>query len=342
MTTIAAPMVHDTIPIIKRKSYLNKDQLPIVAELPYLRLPGLQKIKRNDIVCFNWPIDTLKNMFYTDKYYYKPIDKKTNYVKRAVGIAGDTLEVINGYVFINGEKNKLPDRAKLQFSYLVQPKKNKFNPKVMINNYDITDRFGPINSNYTYKFMGISEKSLLKLKNHTNVEWIKKDTLSKGVRDRSVFPQDERYNWNNDFFGPIYIPKKNSSIKITKDNYPIYKRIIEVYEKNKIDFIENKVFINGIEQNSYTFKQDYFWLMGDNRSNSQDSRSWGFVPFDHVVGKPVFKWLSIDYNAKGFNKIRWDRMFTTVHGEGEPKSYFLHFIAIILLWNIVSYFRSKK
>ena len=342
MTTIAAPMVHDTIPIIKRKSYLNKDQLPIVAELPYLRLPGLQKIKRNDIVCFNWPIDTLKNMFYTDKYYYKPIDKKTNYVKRAVGIAGDTLEVINGYVFINGEKNKLPDRAKLQFSYLVQPKKNKFNPKVMINNYDITDRFGPINSNYTYKFMGISEKSLLKLKNHTNVEWIKKDTLSKGVRDRSVFPQDERYNWNNDFFGPIYIPKKNSSIKITKDNYPIYKRIIEVYENNKIDFIENKVFINGIEQNSYTFKQDYFWLMGDNRSNSQDSRSWGFVPFDHVVGKPVFKWLSIDYNAKGFNKIRWDRMFTTVHGEGEPKSYFLYFIGIILLWNIVSYFRSKK
>ena len=102
------------------------------------------------------------------------------------------------------------------------------------------------------------------------------------------------------------------------------------------------MFINGIEQNSYTFKQDYFWLMGDNRSNSQDSRSWGFVPFDHVVGKPVFKWLSIDYNAKGFNKIRWDRMFTTVHGEGEPKSYFLYFIGIILLWNIVSYFRSKK
>ena len=109
----------------------------------------------------------------TDKYYYKPIDKKTNYVKRAVGIAGDTLEVINGYVYINGQKNQLPERAKLQFSYLVQPKKNKFNQKVMINNYDITDRFGPINSDYTYKFMGISNSSLEKLKKDTNVEWIK-------------------------------------------------------------------------------------------------------------------------------------------------------------------------
>ena len=216
MTTIAAPMVHDTIPFIKRKSYLNKEQLPFIAELPYLRLPGLQKIKRNEIVCFNWPVDTMVNMFYTDKKYYKPIDKKTNYVKRAVGIAGDTLEVINGYVYINGKKNQLPERAKLQFSYLVQPKKNKFNKRVMINNYDITDRFGPINSNYTYKFMGISEKSLEKLKNHTNVSWIKKDTFTKGYRDSSVFPQNPSFDWNNDFFGPIYIPQKNKSIKITK------------------------------------------------------------------------------------------------------------------------------
>ena len=123
MTTVAAPMVHDTIPIIKTRSYINKEQLPFLAELPYMRLPGLQKIKRNEIVCFNWPVDTFKNMYYTDKYYYKPIDKKTNYVKRAVGIAGDTLEVINGYVYINGQKNQLPERAKLQFSYLVQPKK---------------------------------------------------------------------------------------------------------------------------------------------------------------------------------------------------------------------------
>ena len=342
MITIAAPMVHDTIPIIKTRSYLNKKQLPFLSELPYLRLPGFQKIKRNEIVCFNWPVDTFKNMYFTDKYYYKPIDKKTNYVKRAVGIAGDTLEVINGYVYINGEKNQLPKRAKLQFSYLVQPKKNKFNQKVMINNYDITDRFGPINSNYTYKFMGISDAALEKLKKDTNVEWIKKDTLPKGVKDPSVFPQKPSYNWNNDFFGPVYIPKKGTTIEINKDNIPIYERLIKIYENNDLYMLDSDVYINGIKTNQYTFKQDYYWLMGDNRSNSQDSRSWGFVPFDHVVGKPVFKWLSIDYNGKGFDKIRWDRMFTTVHGDGQPTSYFIHFIAIVLLWNIISYFRRKK
>ena len=342
MTTIAAPMVHDTIPIIKTRSYLNKKQLPFLSELPYLRLPGFQKIKRNEIVCFNWLVDTFKNMYFTDKHYYKPIDKKTNYVKRAVGIAGDTLEVINGYVYINGEKNQLPKRAKLQFSYLVQPKKNKFNQKVMINNYDITDRFGPINSNYTYKFMGISDAALEKLKKDTNVEWIKKDTLPKGVKDPSVFPQKPSYNWNNDFFGPVYIPKKGTTIEINKDNIPIYERLIKIYENNDLYMLDSDVYINGIKTNQYTFKQDYYWLMGDNRSNSQDSRSWGFVPFDHVVGKPVFKWLSIDYNGKGFDKIRWDRMFTTVHGDGQPTSYFIHFIAIVLLWNIISYFRRKK
>ena len=344
MTTIAAPMVHDTIPFIKRKSYLNKEQLPFIAELPYLRLPGLQKIKRNEIVCFNWPVDTMVNMFYTDKKYYKPIDKKTNYVKRAVGIAGDTLEVINGYVYINGKKNQLPERAKLQFSYLVQPKKNKFNKRVMINNYDITDRFGPINSNYTYKFMGISEKSLEKLKNHTNVSWIKKDTFTKGYRDSSIFPQNPSFDWNNDFFGPIYIPQKNKSIEITKANLPIYKRLIEVYENNKLEIRGGEIYINGIQNNEYKFKQDYYWLMGDNRSNSQDSRTWGFVPFDHVVGKPVFKWLSIDYNAKGFNKIRWNRMFTTVHGKGKPNSYLIHFIVVMLGWYFFSLYldRSRK
>ncbi len=344
MTTVAAPMVHDTIPFIKRKSYLNKEQLPFIAELPYLRLPGLQKIKRNEIVCFNWPVDTMVNMFYTDKKYYKPIDKKTNYVKRAVGIAGDTLEVINGYVYINGKKNQLPERTKLQFSYLVQPKKNKFNKRVMINNYDITDRFGPINSNYTYKFMGISEKSLEKLKNHTNVSWIKKDTFPNGYRDSSVFPQNPSFDWNNDFFGPIYIPQKNKSIKITKANLPIYKRLIEVYENNKLEIKGSEIYINGVQTNEYKFKQDYYWLMGDNRSNSQDSRTWGFVPFDHVVGKPVFKWLSIDYNAKGFNKIRWNRMFTTVHGKGKPNSYLIHFIVVMLGWYFFSLYldRSRK
>ena len=348
MTTVAAPMVHDTIPIIKTRSYINKEQLPFLAELPYMRLPGLQKIKRNEIVCFNWPVDTFKNMYYTDKYYYKPIDKKTNYVKRAVGIAGDTLEVINGYVYINGQKNQLPERAKLQFSYLVQPKKYRFSHNDMIKNYDITDGFGipqtingSKNLNNTYYFAGISENSSSKLKNHPNVFSIKRNIKEKGIRGDNIFPHEKSYNWNSDFYGPIYIPKKNSTIPINKSNISIYKRLIEVYENNKLEIDGDKIIINDKEISEYKFKQDYYWLMGDNRGNSQDSRAWGFVPFDHVVGKPIFKWLSIDYNAKGLDKIRWERMFTSVHGKGVPTSYFPHFIIILILYYLFSFLYKK-
>ena len=331
ITAIAAPMVHDTIPIIKAKSYLED------FELPYLRIPGFQKIKNNDIVVFNWPVDTMLNMYYTDKYHYKPIDKKTNYVKRSVGIAGDTLEIKDGYVYINGEKNKLNDRAELQFSYLVQPKNRTFSKKVMVNNYDVTDPFGIINRENTYRFIAMSDKTINKFKNHPNVGSIEKDLAINGQRDSNIFPHNENYNWNNDFFGPIYIPKSGAKIEINKENLPVYKRVIEVYEKNTLSVVGENIFINGELSTDYTFKQDYYWLMGDNRHNSQDSRAWGFVPFDHVVGKPVFKWLSWNTNGKGINKIRWDRMFTTVHGEGVPTSYFVPFLIFLGI-----YFGVKK
>ena len=331
MTTVAAPMVHDTIPFIKTKSYL-KD-----FELPYLRLPGFQKIKNNDIVVFNWPVDTMLNMYHTDKYYYKPIDKKTNYVKRCVGIAGDTIEIKDGYVYINGEKNKLNDRAELQFSYLVEPKNRTFSKKVMVNNYDITDPFGIINRNNTYQFIAMSDKIVDKFKNHPNVGSIEKYLAVEGNRDSNIFPHNENYNWNNDYFGPLYIPEEGSTIDINFENLPLYKRVIEVYENNTLSVEGDNIFINGELTTEYTFKQDYYWLMGDNRHNSQDSRAWGFVPFDHVVGKPVFKWLSWNTNGKGFNKIRWERMFTTVHGEGSPTSYFVPFLVFLGI-----YFGVKK
>ena len=208
---------------------------------------------------------------------------------------------------------------------------------IMINNYDITDRFGPINSNYTYKFMGISDASLEKLKKDTNVEWIKKDTLTKGVKDPSVFPQKPSYNWNNDFFGPVYIPKKGATIEINKNNIPIYERLIKIYENNDLYIQDDNIYVNDIKTNQYTFKQNYYWLMGDNRSNSQDSRSWGFVPFDHVVGKPVLIWFSIENG-----KIRWERLFTTVGGEGKPVSYFLYFLIALGGYILFSLVRKKK
>ena len=336
MTTVAAPMVHDTIPFIKTKSYLEE------FELPYLRLPGFQKIKNNDIVVFNWPVDTMLNMYYTDKYYYKPIDKKTNYVKRCVGIAGDTLEIKDGYVYINGEKNKLNDRAELQFSYLVEPKNRTFSKRVMVNNYDITDPFGIISRDNTYKFIAMSDKTIDKFKNHPNVGSITKDLAIDGERDSNIFPHNENYSWNNDFFGPIYIPESGTKIEINKENLSVYKRVIEVYENNTLSVEGEKIFINGELTTDYTFQQDYYWLMGDNRHNSQDSRAWGFVPFDHVVGKPVFKWLSWDTNGKGVNKIRWDRMFTTVHGEGSPTSFFIPFLVFLAAYFGVKKWRQHK
>ena len=190
MTTVGAPMVHDTIPVLNKKSYVFNDHFEErktswknKLQLPYLRFPGFEKIDRNEIVVFNQPADTLKdmNVFKPDRNYYKPIDKKTNLVKRCVGVAGDSLEVRDGYVYINGKKNELPDRAHLQFSYLVQPKTNTFNPKFIKDRYDITDGFGIMNSQNTYYFSAISDEALSKFKNHPNVASISPNKQQKGV-----------------------------------------------------------------------------------------------------------------------------------------------------------------
>ena len=336
MTTVAAPMVHDTIPFLKTKSYLFDDHKGSNSwkdkfQLPYFRLPGFEKIERNDIVVFNQPADTLLDMnkFHPDRNYYKPIDKKTNLVKRCVGIPGDSLEVRNGYVFINGKQNQLPDRARLQFAYQVMTKIGPFNNYQLAERYDITD-FPVYNQqkNIAY-FPGISDESMAKFKNHPNVLEILPYKQEKGVRDPGVFPHDARYNWNADFFGPIYIPKKGTTIDINLDVLPLYKRLITEYEGHELSIKGNQIIIDGQPTTTYTFAQDYYWMMGDNRNNSTDARFWGFVPFTHVVGKPVFIWMSWDKNATGFNKIRWNRLFTTVGGSGKPISYLIPFLVVL-------------
>ncbi|MEP5338610.1 MAG: signal peptidase I [Algibacter sp.] len=339
MTTIGAPMVHDTIPGLNKKSYLFNDHFEErktswinKLQLPYLRIPGFEKIERNDIVVFNQPADTLLDMnnFHPDRNYYKPIDKKTNLVKRCVAIAGDTMEVRNGYVYINGKQNELPDRAHLQFSYDVQPKTNTFSPQIMANRYDITDWFGIKNKNNTYHFSAISDEARDKLKNHPNVASITPIRSKKGKRDSNIFPHNPNYNWNVDFFGPLYIPKQGASIDLNLDVLPLYKRAITEYEGNTLHIEGNQIKINGEVATSYTFKQDYYWMMGDNRHNSLDARAWGLVPFDHVVGKPVFIWMSWNTHGKGFmDKIRWERLFTTVGGSGKATSFFIPFLVIL-------------
>lgn len=385
-TTLAAPMLHDSLPtsFIGKKnirSYIKKPQFP------YLRIPGFQKIKRNDIVVFNWPVDTL--LHWTDPARgtdYKPLDKKTNYVKRCVGIAGDTLEVRDGYVYINGRKNILSERAKLQFYHMIyaskglstnqllsytnkeferkfivnfsnqkqfdevmrfvidQPQKLKDNqfiittdeggiPQAKVNRYRLDIKEIMTNK----RKANITDEVAQELRNHSKVDSVIKLIEPKGVRDLNVFPQEANLNWNTDNYGPIYIPKKGATAQLNMQSLPFYKRIISEYEQNQLEVIGEHIFINGKKTNSYTFKQNYYWMMGDNRQNSLDARSWGYVPFDHVVGKPVLIWFSIENG-----KIRWERLFTTVEGKGKPVSYFVYFLIALISYMAYSFFRGKK
>ena len=358
MTAISFPMVHDSIPVIGTKSYLDQPQLP------YFRLPGFQKIKRNDIVVFSWPTDTLIDINRPAKgFKVKPLDKKSNYVKRCVGIPGDELQIKDGYVYINGVQNVLPERAKLQFRYKIVSK-NSFvktdnkgrytsQPSAFVSShFDISDIYisdiDRENKIITH-IAQMTDEAYEKVKNNPNVIEVQKITVEEGVWNQSVYPQDPRFNWNTKYFGPITIPEAGTTIAISIENIPLYKRIIEVYEgsevgiNNKVVVSGTQVMLNGEQLTQYTFLQDYYWMMGDNRDNSQDARMWGLVPFNHVVGKPVFIWMSWDTNAKGImNKIRWDRMFTTVSGEGKPISYFKYFIILLAGWYIFRFIRKRK
>ncbi|WP_298287019.1 signal peptidase I [uncultured Lutibacter sp.] len=332
MTTIAAPMVHDSLPFIKLRSYLKKPQLP------YFRLPGFEKIKRNEIVVFNWPVDTVQRFFDTSNIHIdKPIDKKSNYVKRCVGIPGDSLEIKDGYIYINGDKTILPDRAKPQYMHKVVT--NGQLSATTLSRYHITEGgfYGD------YYLLNLTDENAAKLKNNPLVKSIDKEITPKGTYESGVFPHNKQYAWSIDNFGPIYIPEAGKTVKLNKKSLPFYKRIIEVYEKNNLTINGDEIFINGQLTTSYTFKQDYYWMMGDNRHNSEDARSWGYVPFDHVVGKPVFIWMSWDGNAQGLaNKIRWERVFTTVHGSGKPVSYLYYFLGALLLWFGYNTYRKRK
>ena len=161
-------------------------------------------------------------------------------------------------------------------------------------------------------YMRLTEENYVKIKQFSNVLSIENNFEPAGKYDYSVFPHDSRYKWNKDNFGPLYIPKKGATVKITLDVLPLYQRIIEHYENNKFEVKDSSIYINGKLTTEYTFKMNYYFMMGDNRHNSLDARFWGFVPEDHIIGKPIFIWLSLDENKTGFSSIRWSRMFRKV------------------------------
>ncbi|MEB3036420.1 signal peptidase I [Capnocytophaga ochracea] len=341
MTPLSLPMVHDSIPIIGTRSYIKTPQLP------YLRLPALQKVQRNDITVFNWPTDTVR--YFRDNsgiHVDKPIDKKSNYVKRTVAIPNDVLEIKNGDVWINGKKEIYPVRAKLQTSYIVVTQPNLFSHPdefrvVMYQQYGVTDPAYPIN-NDTYIFTSLTDDVAKALEANTSIVSVTRNINKAGVYNPAIFPHSPTFAWNEDNYGPITIPAKGKNVILTKENLPLYKRIISEYEHNKLETKGDDIYINGQKASSYTFQQDYYWMMGDNRHNSEDSRFWGFVPEDHVLGKPVLIWMSLDKNASGFKKIRWQRLFTTVNGEGEPVSYRYIVFGLLGLWLVYSLVKKKK
>ncbi len=236
----------------------------------------------------------------------RPVDRRDNYIKRCVAIHGETIEVINIDVYVNGEKQK--EYEGIQRWYNVRTNGTPINPRSLEEfgiSKDLTDVRN--NPNYTFPLPSVIADQIGTLPGIVSVE--RMNLFTDGQYDRDIFPHDERYPWNLEFFGPLTVPEKGMTVELNSETLPLYRRIIEAYEQNDLEVKGDQVYVNGEAATSYTFKLDYFFMMGDNRHNSADSRFWGFVPEDHVIGKPRLIWLSVD---KEYGKIRWNRMFRIV------------------------------
>ncbi|HEX7014343.1 MAG TPA: signal peptidase I [Cyclobacteriaceae bacterium] len=306
-TPLQIPLTHQKIWFTNIPSYVDW------IKLPQYRLPGITHVKRNDVVVFNVPPLELND------YIDYPVDLKTNYIKRCVAIPGDTLQIIDRQVFINGLPGENPPF--MQFSYRVAAN-SPINERIF-EKYDIHEAniVGRENGQVIYQMQLRPEiaDELESLHFIQSVEVATMNSFGKmekrvaGVAESNIFPDAKRFPWNGDFYGPLVIPAKGMTITINDSTLAIYGTTIRDYDHNDDARIDgDRLIIDGHEVTEYTFHQNYYFMMGDNRHNSLDSRYWGFVPEDHIVGKAFFIWLSIDKNASFFHKIRWNRFFRLI------------------------------
>jgi signal peptidase I len=324
MTPVAFPFAHHTMPVTGGKAYWEGVQWK------YRRLPGLSDIKRNDVVVFNFPEGDTVALEAQDQNYYnlvrsmghaavnsqftvtsRPVDKRENYIKRCIGIGGDVITMKNGIVSVNGKPEKLVPTG--QITYAVKMKSSDVNFDVFTDlGFDINSDISSLGQENTFQFVG-TEEMMAEVKKLDFVLSVKEDTAPAEYADISVFPQDKNRTWNVDNLGPITVPKKGWTVKLDSVTMPMYERAIRIYEGNKLEKSADGWLINGQKADTYTFKMDYYWMMGDNRHNSLDSRFFGFVPEDHVVGKALFIWMSVRDQGSFFSKIRWSRIFKGIH-----------------------------
>ena len=321
-TPLSFPFVHHTMPWSQTKKSFSE-----AVKWPYHRLKGLGKVERDDVVVFNFPAgDTvlLENQAvtyydvlrqYVNEYgeeagrarlnrdytvISRPVDKRENFVKRCVGIPGDTIQIIDTELFVNGKKQaELPGKQHIYFVQSSSPIS-----KYAIDNIGITEWSGSGN----YYYMTMTEEAAERVKAMSNV--VNCTQYNETVATGEAFPHSDNYPWTQDNFGPLWIPQKGTTVALTLENLPLYERIITAYEGHTLAVDGEQIVIDGTPANEYTFAMDYYWMMGDNRHNSADSRFWGFVPEDHIVGKATFIWFSSDKEKGG---VRWDRIFNKIN-----------------------------